>query len=56
VPAADVLSADGSAFRHHPGRLKADRRFEVHLATVSFDPVTDTPPVLKKHASSSAPT
>jgi cytochrome oxidase Cu insertion factor (SCO1/SenC/PrrC family) len=22
----------------------------VHLVTVSFDPVTDTPPVLKKHA------
>jgi protein SCO1/2 len=32
-------------------RLKADPGLsKVHLATVSFDPVTDTPPVLKKHA------
>ena len=32
-------------------RLKADPALSnVHLATVSFDPVTDTPPVLKKHA------
>ena len=32
-------------------RLKADpARSKVHLATVSFDPATDTPPVLKKHA------
>jgi protein SCO1 len=32
-------------------RLKADPTLaKVHLATVSFDPVTDTPPVLKKHA------
>jgi protein SCO1/2 len=32
-------------------RLKADPALsQVHLATVSFDPVTDTPPVLKKHA------
>ena len=32
-------------------RLKADPALsKVHLATVSFDPVTDTPPVLKKHA------
>ncbi len=32
-------------------RLKADPALaRVHLATVSFDPVTDTPPVLKKHA------
>ena len=23
---------------------------KVHLVTVSFDPITDTPPVLKKHA------
>jgi protein SCO1/2 len=32
-------------------RLKGDPTLsEVHLATVSFDPVIDTPPVLKKHA------
>jgi len=32
-------------------RLKADPALsKVHLATVSFDPITDTPPVLKKHA------
>ena len=32
-------------------RLKADPALaRVHLVTVSFDPVTDTPPVLKKHA------
>jgi protein SCO1/2 len=32
-------------------RLKADTALaRVHLATVSFDPITDTPPVLKKHA------
>jgi len=32
-------------------RLEADPALsKVHLATVSFDPVTDTPPVLKKHA------
>jgi len=32
-------------------RLKADPTLsKVHLATVSFDPITDTPPVLKKHA------
>jgi protein SCO1/2 len=32
-------------------RLEADPALaRVHLATVSFDPVTDTPPVLKKHA------
>jgi protein SCO1 len=32
-------------------RLKSDAALaKVHLATVSFDPVTDTPPVLKKHA------
>ena len=32
-------------------RLKADPALSrVHLATVSFDPATDTPPVLKKHA------
>ena len=32
-------------------RIKADPALaKVHLATVSFDPVTDTPPVLKKHA------
>jgi protein SCO1 len=32
-------------------RLKAVPALsKVHLATVSFDPVTDTPPVLKKHA------
>jgi protein SCO1 len=32
-------------------RLKADPALSrVHLATVSFDPVTDTPAVLKKHA------
>ena len=32
-------------------RLKADPGLsKVHLATVSFDPITDTPPVLKKHA------
>jgi protein SCO1 len=32
-------------------RLKADPALSrVHLATVSFDPVTDTPTVLKKHA------
>ncbi|HEY7290713.1 MAG TPA: SCO family protein [Vicinamibacterales bacterium] len=31
--------------------LKADPAFKsVHLVTVSFDPVTDTPPVLKAHA------
>lgn len=34
-------------------RLKADPALEnVHLVTVSFDPLTDTPPVLKKHAKS----
>jgi protein SCO1/2 len=32
-------------------RLKGDATLsKVHLATVSFDPVIDTPPVLKKHA------
>jgi protein SCO1/2 len=32
-------------------RIKADPDLaRVYLATVSFDPVTDTPPVLKKHA------
>ena len=31
-------------------RLKADRELNVHLLTVSFDPETDTPAVLKKHA------
>ena len=32
-------------------QLKADPALsKVHLATVSFDPVIDTPPVLKKHA------
>ena len=32
-------------------RIKADPALSrVHLATVSFDPATDTPPVLKKHA------
>jgi protein SCO1/2 len=32
-------------------RLKANPALsKVHLATVSFDPITDTPPVLKKHA------
>ena len=34
-------------------RLKADPAMtRVHLVTVSFDPLTDTPPVLKKHARS----
>ena len=33
--------------------LKKDPALKhVHLVTVSFDPLTDTPPVLKKHASS----
>jgi protein SCO1/2 len=33
--------------------LKSDTALErVHLVTVSFDPATDTPPVLKKHAKS----
>jgi protein SCO1/2 len=33
-------------------RIKADRALNgrIHLVTVSFDPATDTPPVLKKHA------
>src|SRR5262245_19366631 len=32
-------------------RIKTDPALsKVHLATVSFDPITDTPPVLKKHA------
>jgi protein SCO1/2 len=32
-------------------QIKADPALaRVHLATVSFDPATDTPPVLKKHA------
>lgn len=31
-------------------KLKADPMLNVHLVTVSFDPETDTPPVLKKHA------
>src|SRR5262249_3718339 len=31
-------------------KLKADPNLNVHLVTVSFDPETDTPPVLKKHA------
>ena len=32
-------------------KLKADRnQLKVHLLSVSFDPVVDTPPVLKKHA------
>ena len=30
-------------------RIKADPNLNVHLVTVSFDPATDTPPVLKKH-------
>ena len=33
--------------------LKSDATLQnVHLVTVSFDPTTDTPPVLKKHARS----
>jgi protein SCO1/2 len=31
-------------------KLKADRGLNVHLVTVSFDPETDTPAVLEKHA------
>jgi protein SCO1/2 len=31
-------------------RLKADRALDVKLVSISFDPLTDTPPVLKKHA------
>ncbi len=31
-------------------RIKADPALNVHLVTVSFDPLTDTPPVLKEHA------
>jgi protein SCO1/2 len=32
-------------------KLKAEKNaLNVHLVTVSFDPVTDTPPVLKRHA------
>jgi protein SCO1/2 len=31
-------------------RLKADPDLNVHLVTVSFDPATDTPAVLKQHA------
>jgi protein SCO1/2 len=32
-------------------RLKADPSLaNVHLVSISFDPITDTPPVLKKHA------
>jgi protein SCO1/2 len=31
-------------------KLKADRELNVRLVSVSFDPETDTPPVLKKHA------
>lgn len=31
-------------------KLKADRELNVQLVSVSFDPETDTPPVLKKHA------
>jgi protein SCO1/2 len=31
-------------------KLKADPAFRGHLVTVSVDPKTDTPPVLKKHA------
>jgi protein SCO1/2 len=30
-------------------QTKADPALNVHLVTVSFDPATDTPPVLKKH-------
>ena len=52
VPDADVLPADGSAFRRASRRRsKADPALKhVHLVSVSFDPITDTPPVLKKHA------
>jgi protein SCO1 len=31
-------------------KLKADKALNVQLVSVSFDPETDTPPVLKKHA------
>ena len=31
-------------------KIKADPLFDAHLISVSIDPVTDTPPVLKKHA------
>jgi protein SCO1/2 len=32
-------------------KLKAEKNaLNVHLVTVSFDPATDTPPVLKRHA------
>jgi protein SCO1 len=31
-------------------KIKADPLFKAHLITVSIDPATDTPPVLKKHA------
>jgi len=34
-------------------KIKSDAALKnVHLVTVSFDPVTDTPPVLKRHATS----
>jgi protein SCO1/2 len=33
-------------------KLKADPDLNVHLVTVSFDPETDTPPVLKAHGNS----
>jgi len=33
-------------------RIKADPALNVHLVTVSFDPETDTPAVLKKHGTS----
>jgi protein SCO1/2 len=31
-------------------KLKADPGLDVRLASISFDPLTDTPPVLKQHA------
>ena len=52
VPDADLLPADGSPFRRASRQtLKADPALkDVHLVSVSFDPATDTPAVLKKHA------
>jgi hypothetical protein len=50
VPDADFCPLMDRNFVALQEKVKADPALNVHLLTVSFDPVTDTPPVLKKHA------
>ena len=52
LPDANLLSADGPEFRNDSEAAEADSapKRRVHLISVSFDPATDTPQVLKQHA------